>query len=516
MSELAHAQVPAAASNSASQGYGGFSIGDLRLALPMAALREVVPCGQLTALPCPATCVVGGIDLRGVLVPVVDLRLVLGRTMTAARFPSVVVMVHGGRILGLLVDSVSGVFSDTSPGLHPISVAGGVEALFTGCLQCADDGVLLSVLSPDALMNLPQVPVAQDPEPGRQPGAGDAQELQAGEPTVQMLLIRCGRVELAIDAMAVHATLSDPTMQASVLARGHCRGVTPYAGHQVPAVDLMALCGLGRLGELGPRQAFVMQLPAGMVAFLVEKVLDVVSTRPSDLIAVPACALERPELFAGALTASQLTVGGTRGAGTGSMARLVLDSTALRSDETVSSLAATNTALPDAGTLQAGAAAGSTTAAALRDMLTYAVGGESATPLDQVTEILPYAADIATFDADSRMLGVLVHRGRSVPVLCLSRLLAGSAADITPSSSVLVVEARGELMGFVVPALKAIEPAVWEPELPALGRYGGDEFTQATRACKLALVGSGANERMLPVLDLKRIARAIQGQCAAA
>jgi purine-binding chemotaxis protein CheW len=316
--------------------------------------------------------------------------------------------------------------------------------------------------------------------------------------------------------MAVHATLSDPAVQASVLARGHCRGVIPYAGRQVPAVDLMALCGLGRLGEHGPRQAFVMQLPAGMVAFLVEKVLDVVRTRPADLIAVPACALARPALFAGALPASQPAVGDTRNAGTGSIARLVLDSTALRSDETVASLAATNTALPDAGTLQGVAAPGSRTAAAWRDMLTYEVGGESATPLEQVAEILPYSADLATFDADRRMLGVLVHRGRSVPVLCLSRLLTGRAADITPVTSVLVVEAGGELMGFVVPALKAIEPAAWEPELPALGLQGSDEFTQATQARKLALVGSGANERMLPVLDLKRIARSIQEQRAAA
>ena len=49
-------------------GFGGFTLGGMSLALPMAALREVLPCAGLTPLPCPAPAVPGGVDLRGTTV----------------------------------------------------------------------------------------------------------------------------------------------------------------------------------------------------------------------------------------------------------------------------------------------------------------------------------------------------------------------------------------------------------------------------------------------------------------
>lgn len=92
--------------------FGGFRLGGLPLALPMTALREVVPCTALQPLACPAACVIGGIALRGVLVPVVDLRLALGRPAAPPGPGScVIVMVEAGCILGLLADGVSGVFN---------------------------------------------------------------------------------------------------------------------------------------------------------------------------------------------------------------------------------------------------------------------------------------------------------------------------------------------------------------------------------------------------------------------
>ena len=62
--------MPSAESGSDSR-FGVFFLARMQLALALDALREVVPCGALATLPCAAPCVVGGVDLRGVLVPVV-------------------------------------------------------------------------------------------------------------------------------------------------------------------------------------------------------------------------------------------------------------------------------------------------------------------------------------------------------------------------------------------------------------------------------------------------------------
>lgn len=490
-------------------GYGGFLLGGLQLALPMSALREVLPCGPLTDLPCPAACVVGGFDLRGVLVPVVDLRLVLGRTATAIASPSVIVMVHEGRILGLLSDGVTGVFSALLDSVSRNSVSGETLPLASGSLRRADDGTLVSVLSPAALAALPQVPMVQDPEPRRQRLNDDAHvdgdaAAAADDAAVPLVLLRCGRIALAIDAIGVHTTLSDPRIEPSVLAQGHCRGVIDYAGSKIAAIDLLALCGLGRLADGAAQQAFVMRVGSGRVAFLVERVVDVVRTPLRDVIALPACALPEPALFAGVLPAAAAPRDDDPAA---TSAYFVLNSGALGAHAEVQALASTNTPGSSAALDMAGTSAG-LHGNGLRNMLTYALAGETATPLDQVSEILPYRSEIAVFAPGSRVLGLLVNRGRSIPVLCLSQLVMGESAPATDASSVLVVESQGELMGFVVPGLKAIEAAHWEPELPSLTPGAGD----TGRSRKLAQLGSGPAERMVPVLDLRRIAAGLQAR----
>ena len=496
-------------------GYGGFRVGGLRLALPMAALREVVACRELMALPCKAACVVGGIDLRGLVVPVVDLRIVLGDPGTAASLPNVIVMVHAGRLLGLLADGVTGVFVGND---DAVSRIGGHDAaattLFTACVR-GDDGQAVSVLCPEALALLPDVPMVRDEVPAQRlqaAGDGDAavSDHRLAVPTV---LVRCARFGLAIDAMAVHATLSDPGLQDSVLARGNCLGVIDYADKMVPAVDLLALCGLGAMAPGAARQAFVLSLPAGMVAFVVEEVVDVVPLPADSTVAVPACALPVPALFAGALPLTTLPPDVVDRARLGGTAFLVLDGAALAAHDEVAALACTNTPSPSAGAPASGdvaVALGAGHDAGQTRMLTYSLDGETATPLAQVREILAYTPEMAMFDSHGPMLGMAVHRGRTIPVMCLSQLCAGAPLAVGASASVLVVESGDELMGFAVSALRAIEPAKWEPELPVHGQQ-----LSGAGARKLALVGEGSHERMLPVMDLQRMAQALRSQAMA-
>ena len=499
--------------------YGGFCLGGMRLALPMSSLREVVPCDSLSELPCAAACVIGGLELRGVIVPVLDLRVLLARERLPAAFASVIIMVHQGRILGLLADGVTGVFTAPADHLSRIHVRDDDAAsLLTGSIRRPDDSTLVSVLSPDALSRLPHVPMVQDPEPGRQHDIDDTDSRVADEvaASVPVMLIRCDRIPLAIDAMAVHATLSDPRVGPSLLATGHCRGVIQYGGSCVPALDLLAWCGLGSLAENAWRQAFVVRLEAGMVAFLVEEVVDIVPTRPKDVIPLPRFALPRPELFAGALSRQALPSHVLEQDRRHAAQYLVLASEALRADSQVLALSRVNTSDADRSSA---AAAGKRTAGAeqaglLRNVITYSLGHETATPIEQVREILPYRADQTVIDTHTAVRGLAVIRDRTVAILCLTSLTSGAGPELTDSASVLVVESDGELIGFAVPALTAIEPTQWQPD--DAGGAAAEPSAPSTVSRRLALVGAGGRERMLPMLDLLALARTVQAQAAAA
>ena len=499
----------------AKESFGGFALGALQMALPMAALREVMPCAELAELPCPAACVIGGISVRGAVVPVVDLRIVLGRPLPAEASRNVVIMMYEGKILGLIADAVTGIF-DALPGtLRRSSVADSGAAIFLAGAVRADNQTMVSVLSPEALARLPQVPMVEDPEPTRQATHADADgaaAAEAADAAVPMMLLHCGGIPLAVEAMVVHATLSNPAVAPSALATQHCRGVVDYAGLSIPAIDLQSLCGLGRMDLEGGAQAFVASLAAGQVAFLIGGVVDVVQTSRQDVRPVPAFALPRSGLFAGALPLSALPDDLVERAGTVvAQQYLVIDATRLRSCPEVVALSGLNVA-SDASAGDGGAASATgSRPSGRRSMLTYQLQSEHASPLEQVIEILRWQPVAQLVASDGPLLGFIVNRGRSIPVLCLDRIAGGGVTVPTESSVVLLVESRGELIGFAVPALKGIEEADWEPALPDLRPSAVAALrVHERRPRQLALVGSGETERMLPLLDLHSTAESLQ------
>ena len=433
-------------------------------------------------------------------------------------WPCVVLVVHDGRILGLLCEGVTGVFRSEGGRMNRAAPGG----LLAGSLRRADDAGLISVLSPAALLALPGLPRVEDPEPQRQrvhDGSIGDEPLASGLP---MLLLLCGRVPLALPAMAVHATLPSPQVRASVLAgSGACVGVLEHAGEEVPVVDLPALCGLGRLerpaGAL--QQAFLMRLEAGLVAFLIDRVLDVVRVDDDAVLPVPAFALPRRELFEGGLAIQALT-DEVRALLPSSVRQfLVLSPQGLQGHAGLQALAASGRPVAalrgvDTSLAMDGAATAALQAAGQRAMVTYQLGREVATPIGQIREILPFGCEIAVLEVGGVMLGLVAHRGRSIPVMCLSRLHGLPPPAVTPAVSVLVVEAdEGVPVGFAVPMLRSIEPADWEPALPVLGD-ARDALAQAVHSRQLAQVGQGDARRMLQMVDLQRIARALQQQAA--
>ena len=502
------------------QGFGGLALGALQLALPMAAIREVVPCNGLVPLPCPAACVIGGLDLRGTLLPVVDLRVLLARPCEPIAFPCIVVMTHDGRWLGLLAEAVTGVFEAVPGSLRRMQVADPTAAIVAGSVQRADSSEPVSLLSTAALAALPQVPTVEAPTG---PAGSAVAHNEPGQPAeaaegalVPIMLMRCGPQTLALPAMLVRATIANPPIQTSPLTRGSCLGTIAYSGFQVPAIDLLDLCGMGVLDRSTTTQAFVVTLPAGHVAFIVSEVIDVVRAPATGVMPVPRFALARPALFTGALPMSRLPADLAERVGTSVRQFLLLDGDALQSCSEVLCLAVVNTKSEDAvesdrsaftATPEHGVAGG-------RPMVIYQLDGDRASPLEQIAEILNFDLDL---DADAALLGdgllgFIVNRDRSIPVLCLGALSGVPPAALAPRKHVLVVEALGDRVGFAVAALKNIEPARWEPELPDHRTAAPQAASGMTNKRGLALVGTGAAKRMLPVMDLRRLVRELQAR----
>lgn len=500
--------------------FGVFFLASMQLALPLDALREVVPCETLAVLPCAAPCVVGGVDLRGVLVPVIDLRLLLGlsREEPSAEAPCcIVIMVHQGFLLGLRVHGVVGVFDCPSGGWNRMAARNAVVSILGGSFQRSDDASLVSVLSPEGLAGLQGVPMVVDPSPARQMGvtgaAGAAGELPAES---YLMLVRSGRVPMALASEKVFTTILNPEFHHSPLSGAYCLGVIEYAGVKVPAVDILSLCGLGCIAEPTRTQAFLIQYAKGLVAFIVDEVIDVVRADGTSAVPIPARTLPQAEFFVGVLPLETLPLHSRKPETEGIGYYFLLDGRLLATHPKMEGLARMNTPVEGLGrssgpNLLAGAAQTQVQAERCR-VLTYDLGFEVATPIEQIAEIIPWMEETTIFGAGSRASGLVVSRGRAIPTFCLSDLIGLPGAERSPTASVLVVELEGGAsIGFTVPRLVSIDEAPRNrPDSPGASRLALPEIAAASGArWSSAIVGAGPAERMLGVLDLQHLAETL-------
>lgn len=475
--------------------YGLLRLGDLDLALPLSALREVVPRpDSLAALPVVATGLVGAMGLRSLVLPVVDLRPVLALDDTPPESQVVVVVAHERRVVGLVVDEVRGVTRVPDADLLPFATAEG-RLLVSHAFQHEDGAVPVSVLDAGCLLALPGVPTVEEADAGLLT-AGTA---AAADRTQSLTLVRCGTQVLALGVDAIHTTIPLPSVRPSLLAGGDCLGTTAHAGREVPVVDPLSLLGLTPMAESDLGAGVVLALGGGLVVLAVSELVELRATG-SGVLPVPGLAAHRPELVLGVV---ELDDG----------ACLVLDGDGLRADRTLLALASVNTDLAAAG--PAGAlgtpAPGDAATVGGPAYVTYRAGLDLSTPLSRVAEILPYPTSL-TPSAAPHVSGLVVHRGSVVPVVCLSTLL-GHAAERTAGSCLLLVGAGEAQVAFAVDHLGAIEPLTWtDPE-----HRGGSFAEDPSRAAHLSpLVRLAGSDRLVPDLDLEALAASLAPQVAAA
>jgi len=102
-----------------------FEVGERRLAIEIMAIREIRAWSPVTALPSVPSHIVGGVNLRGAVLPVTDLRHLLGwgATDTTSRHVIIVIQI-GGQLRGIIVDAVHDIATLGSEHIQPVPEIG--------------------------------------------------------------------------------------------------------------------------------------------------------------------------------------------------------------------------------------------------------------------------------------------------------------------------------------------------------------------------------------------------------
>ncbi|WP_203925515.1 chemotaxis protein CheW [Virgisporangium ochraceum] len=486
----------AVSTESAAGLYGVFTVNDVQVALPLSELREVIPCPpSFEPLLASAPGLAGAVNLRHQVIPVVDLRLVLGMD-NASLMDVIVIVAHEGHAFGLLATDVHGVVRVEPDELFEHAVGGSSLPLFSLSFERAD--TVVCVLDSAAVQALPGMPVVKDTGSGHN-GPGRSGAIEAPDRTV--MLLRCEPFGLCIDVTYVHSVIPELLVKSSPLDGPSVRGVVRLGDHEVPVIDPLAFLGLGSLPVGGAERGVALNFERGLIVLSVSDVVRIVPAPPEDVLPLPESGLPASGYLEGILSDS------------GTDPYLLLDGAAIRASEELDTLAAlglpvggsesTKLFQPQEKPEEEEETGDGTVLKVVRKYLTYNAGTDVATPLAYITEILSYPEDLIPITAGGAVQGVFIHRGTAIPLVCLPTLLGRGEPPEREGARVLLVESSKGYVGFAVPALRAIEESVWEQ--PPQGEL---QMHAVLGTSPLVEVGDGEQSRMLPNVDLRAVGMA--------
>jgi purine-binding chemotaxis protein CheW len=140
----ARANVAAAAVGIADRQFISFAIGNDQYGVDIMSVREIKGWSEITHLPKQPDYMRGVLNLRGAMVPIIDLRCRFGQGMTEATPLHVVIVVQiGPRHVGLLADRVLDIVGCNASQVQPVPrIAQGSRADFLSGLVMIESGMI--------------------------------------------------------------------------------------------------------------------------------------------------------------------------------------------------------------------------------------------------------------------------------------------------------------------------------------------------------------------------------------
>ena len=144
-----------------------FSIGEEQYGVDIMAVREIKGWSEITHLPKQPDYVRGVLNLRGVMVPIIDLRCRFGQGKTEATALHVVIVVQvEARLIGLLADRVLDILSFEASQVQAVpQIARSSRVDFLSGLVTIDGTMIALVDLPNLLAEQFNMQDAAEPEP---------------------------------------------------------------------------------------------------------------------------------------------------------------------------------------------------------------------------------------------------------------------------------------------------------------------------------------------------------------
>lgn len=458
------------------QFFGVVRIGSSSLGLRLDQLSEVCHVEELDVLPLKSDLLLGGFDLRGSIVPVLDIHQILGLKPQAVAAPLCVVIKRNERVLAFYIDEVLDIAKTEADDAQILSGPDpDTNKFYKGVFRHNDHFV--SIIDVASLFDLAGVFSASKPEMSNQK--------TIEQKTPPMLVFEAGHALFALPALEVYAAVPRQNITQSAISVGPCLGEISYYNRRVPIICPISVFGLGTEREPGACEIVVVRVPGErLIGFAVDAIRNIESFAAQRVVAVPDRA-NRGGLISGV----NILEDGRQ--------VYTLDIDAIHQNPMLSEIASLSSADPQHETERVERTASGDTRNVVHEKERYLVvkaGRDLAIPLTQVTCIVDPPRRVTPARSDKPGFeGYFSWLGRTVTLIDLAGFMGKSGKHGRERRIVLTGEDEDKI-GFGVDRIVSIEVSTWR-EVP-----DGDRSVSALPAVQL---GASDKRTVLPVFDLE-------------
>ncbi len=476
--------------------FGTFLIDDREFAFAVSEIKEVVnePLRFTRVLPSPDY-FRGVFNLRGFVIPVIDLRQLLGLPQDprdrAGR--KVAIIESSPHCFGLLVDATGDVFNVKHSQHHPFSYnCKNVTTSFINGVFVQDNGLsTVQILDPHKLLNCAHFPrVAASL-------ALTTSEKKTGRRR-QCLSFYIGECAFAFDMTCIKEVVDFTGIQNSSVASQWTLGTIDLRGTTVPVVDLRAFLNDSESGHgtdfVGKGfKLIVLTIGTDLLSFLVDGINTIVPFSDEDIVPLPPVGLRRGNMLRGGLTIKNESM------------LLLIDH-----GKFVADLGLLYVASGLAKVFRKQAASERSRGARNSEKTTYitfSVGTEFALDIRQVKEVLNFPGTITVPPNIPPFIeGVVNLRGDLIPIINPRRLYKLDL--IEPNSTrLMILSYEGAKYGFMVDKVGSIISVSVTDAKPMDPFLGSEHCAHISNDVKewLFVAGASSSSRALSVLDLTKV-----------
>jgi purine-binding chemotaxis protein CheW len=271
-----------------------FEIAGSLFGLKLTTVAEIIRMPSTAHMPLVPPSLLGLANLRGLVLPVLSMRVLLGLPDIAASATTRVIVLRGETPVGLVVDSVSSLLSFTPDQLeHDDAGAGPVNPkLLEGTLKGAEGEDTTKILKPQQLLagRFDRLGVQGDANAASRSPVAVPAGITESRSLVSMVSFKLGAQEYALPLERVREIIPLPSHVAEVArSESAVLGVVTLRDRLLPLVSLRALLGMPVDFPSGEQsKVIVMTMGEGTVGVVADDIREILRVDPSAIDPAPA------------------------------------------------------------------------------------------------------------------------------------------------------------------------------------------------------------------------------------